>query len=526
MELKQKQIINRLDIFRNLISLQYNRSDYGFHRGTFRVRGDNIDIFPAYEDLAFRIKLDREQIVQITKINPFTGQIVNLIKQIYIYPAKHYLSAVKNKQSVFKQIEQDLDKQINSFQHQGKLIEAQRLQQRVSFDLEMIKEIGYINGIENYSRYFDGRKPGDPPFTLFDYFQKKYNQNWLLFIDESHMTIPQISGMYKGDVSRKQTLIDFGFRLPAALDNRPLTFNEFLHRIPQVIYVSATPSIWEISRAKDGVRHDKSGIRNNGIVEQLIRPTALVDPKITVRPTHGQIPDLINEISLRVKVKQRILVTTLTKRMAEDLADYLKDRKIKVHYLHSDIKTLERTDILDDLRRGKYDVIVGINLLREGLDLPEVSLVAILDADKEGFLRSQVSLIQTMGRASRHVSGEVIMYADNMTRSMTRAIAEVVRRRKIQLTYNQKHHITPQSISKPFRDKLIGTEEFTDPVMGSKNKPKTFIEQLHIDQDSLTPQDRQRLIKRLEKEMRFEAQSLNFELAAQIRDKILELKKH
>ena len=513
--------ISREAILTRLVELQYVRSDYDLRRATFRVRGETIDIYPAYLDTAYRIFTNMRAIEKIIEIDPLTGETAQVLDYLIIYPAKHYMMDISKRRDVFAQIEADLQTQIDKFKHQGKLIEAQCLNEKVHYDLEMLQQLGFVNGIENYSRYFDGRKPGEPPYSLLDYFQEKYGTDWLLLIDESHMTVPQIRGMYNGDRSRKQTLIDFGFRLPAAIDNRPLKFEEFLRRSPQTIYTSATPDEWEKSRALECA--SKFNYLNSGIVEQLVRPTGLVDPQISVRPVKGQIEDLISEIKKRVTRKERILVTTLTKRMAEDLTEYLHEQQINVQYLHADIQTLERSDILDDLRKGTYDVLVGINLLREGLDLPEVSLVAILDADKEGFLRSSVALIQTMGRAARHISGQVIMYADRVTGSMERAIEEVNRRRKAQIAYNKKHHITPISINKPIRDRLVEkTDEEIDPVFGSK--PKTTNDKLNIQSDRLTSIDKKKLIKLLEVEMRLEAQALNFEMAAQIRDKIRELK--
>ena len=551
LELRIGVKVTRESIVARLVELQYERSEFGFHRGTFRVRGDYIDLFPAYEDFGVRFEMTDQKILKITKIDPVSGVVVEELNFYIVYPAKHYMTDTKKNQHVFPQIEHDLNLQIEKFKKQNKLVEAQRIQQKVHYDLEMILEMGYVNGIENYSRYFDGRNPGDPPFTLFDYFKEKYADDWLLFVDESHMTIPQVRGMYAGDQSRKGTLVDFGFRLPSALDNRPLKFDEFLRRIPRTVYVSATPDEWEVSRAQETANSfqknknviSKSTLQlrelnntediyqlafgNNksiGVVEQLIRPTGLVDPEISIRPIMGQIDDLLTEIKSRIDRKERVLVTTLTKRTAEDLSDYLEEKGIKVHYLHSDVLTLERTDILDKLRRGDFDVIVGINLLREGLDLPEVSLVAILDADKEGFLRSRVSLIQTMGRAARHVSGTVVMYADRITKSMQAAIAEVKRRRAVQIEYNQKHGITPTSIVKPLREKMVQDLEFVDPVEGKKKSGRTLSELFEINTDSLTPVDTKKLIKRLEKEMRLYAEELNFEVAAQIRDKIRELK--
>ena len=519
LEMRAGMEVTRESILARLINLQYERSDYGFHRGTFRVRGDTVDIFPAYEDTAIRIEHDGKRVTMIRKIDPLTGNTIEELSLYVLYPAKHYMTDPQQNKAVFKIIEADLEQQMQLFKSHQKLLEAQRIQQKVRFDLEMIQELGYVNGIENYSRYFDGRNPGDAPYTLFDYYQETYGNEWLLIIDESHMTVPQIRGMYNGDRARKEVLVNFGFRLPSALDNRPLRFDEFLRRLPQTVYVSATPSKWEIGRAQEAAGSQP------GVIEQLIRPTGLIDPEVTIRPVGNQVADLEIEIRTTISSGQRVLVTTLTKRMAEDLSTFLEEKGIKVHYLHSDVLTLERSDILDDLRSGKYDVIVGINLLREGLDLPEVSLVAILDADKEGFLRSEVALIQTMGRAARHVSGRVIMYADVVTGSMQRAISEVKRRRAIQLAYNQQHGITPTGISKPIRDKLVLTEETVDdPVFGSRRRKSEERKLLEIKAESLTPQDTARLIKKLETEMRRAAADLDFEFAAELRDRIRTLK--
>jgi len=510
MKVDRKQIIDRL------IDLQYDRGDFGFHRGTFRVRGDTIDVYPAYQDDGVRIELISGKIKNVSLINTVTGNELtnNLarIKNFILYPAKHFITDPSKNIHVFNQIKKDLDQRTNELKKQGKLLEAQRLSQRVTYDLEMIQELGYVKGIENYSRYFDGRSPGDPPYSLLDYFNEPYGKDWLVIVDESHMTFPQIRGMYNGDQARKKTLVDYGFRLPAAIDNRPLKFDEFMRRIPNFIATSATPDEWEVSMAKKGV------------VQQLLRPTGIPDPLVEVRPTKRQIADVIEEIKKQVKKKQRTLVTTLTKRTAEDLSSYLGEQGLKVHYLHSDVKTLDRTDILDDLRLGKYDVLVGINLLREGLDLPEVSLVAILDADKEGFLRSDVTLIQTMGRAARHVEGKVIMYADTITGSMQRALSEVKRRRRYQLKMNKKYGITPRSIKKPIREKLIEKEEETviDSLFG--RKAEIYSRLPEIDVDALTPMDRKKLSVKLRREMLLAAQDLNFELAAEIRDKIHEIK--
>ncbi len=530
LELKPGMRVSRESILDRLVTLQYERSDYGYRRGTFRVRGDSIDLFPAYEDISLHIEVSESVLNKLETRDPLTGKLVENLPGTMVYPAKHYMTDPRMYKDVFQKIRKDMEKQVTWFNSHGKLIEAQRINERVNYDLEMIEEAGYVNGIENYSRYFDGRSPGDPPNTLFDYFEEATNRGqakkgqtleiqrsdpsrWLLFIDESHMTVPQIRGMYNGDRSRKQTLVDYGFRLPAALDNRPLRFDEFLRKIPQTVYVSATPDDWEVARAKESVQ----ALTQSGIVEQLVRPTGLVDPTITVKPSKGQIDDLIAEIEARVTRHERVLVTTLTKRMAEDLAKFLEDRGIKVHYLHSDVVTLERNDILADFRLGVYDVVVGINLLREGLDLPEVSLVAVLDADKEGFLRSRVSLIQIMGRASRHVRGQVILYADTVTKSMREATIEVERRRNVQLEYNKKHGITPQSISKPIRERMVQKTEEQKEITGSVMTQKQL--------DSMTPLDKKKLINRYTKLMRQASRDLNFELAAELRDLIAQLTK-
>ncbi len=495
MKVLREQIMDRLT------SLQYERSDFGFHRGTYRVNGDIIDVYPAYEDFGVKIELKDNFVSKIIKFDPISGQTIDkLMKYFVLYPSKHYVTDPTKNTNVFNEIKKDMLARSEELKKQGKQLEAHRLQQKVTYDLEMIKEVGYVKGIENYSRYFDGRNPGDPPYSLLDYFKEAYGKDWLVVVDESHMSFPQIRGMYAGDLSRKQTLIDYGFRLPAALDNRPLKFDEFVRRIPNFLAISATPSEWEISMA------------GGKVVQQLVRPTGIVDPQVEIRPTATQVKDVIEEIKKNAKKHQRTLVTTLTKRMAEDVASYLNEQGLKVHYLHSDVKTLERTDILDDLRRGEYDCLIGVNLLREGLDLPEVSLVAILDADKEGFLRSEVSLIQTMGRAARHVQGRVILYADSVTGSMDRALKEIGRRREYQVKWNKKYNITPKSIEKPIRERLVEVEEEAqgemDPVFGE------------IDTEGLTPMDKKKLILRLKREMKIAANDLNFELAAKIRDKI------
>lgn len=498
LEIKNGVRLGFKTIMKMLQKMYYQRNDLDFKRSTYRVKGDTIDIFPSYSDQAVRLNFLGDKIEKVSHLNPVTGDIIPTPQTLTIYPAKHYITPEQRLLPAMKQIEMDLEIRLKELKQQGKLLEAQRLEQRTNYDLEMIREFGYCNGIENYSRYFDGRGPGDPPYSLMEYFPKDF----LLIIDESHVTLPQIRGMYNGDRSRKETLIEFGFRLPSALDNRPLKFDEFQRKINQVIYVSATPDEYELSLAGD-----------DNVAEQLIRPTGIVDPQISVRSTSGQIPDVIKEVEARVREGERILITTLTKRMAEDLTDYLKEKGIKVNYLHSDIETLKRSDILHSLRLGEYDVIVGINLLREGLDLPEVSLVIILDADKEGFLRSRTSLIQTMGRAARHVKGQVIMYADTTTKSMKAAIDEVDRRRKYQLGYNKKHNITPRSIEKALRERLIEKVEELEEELGKKD----------FTIDDIPPKEREKMVKNLEAQMKQAAELLDFETAARLRDQIKEL---
>ncbi len=534
---------DRRELLAGLTDLQYERSEYELKRGSFRVKGDTIELWPAYEQHALKIRFLEDVIEKLTWFDPISGSATSHMPQatsLVIYPAKHYLTNRALLEQGFQSIKTELTQRVKALKAQGRELEAHRLNQKVSYDLEMIAEMGYVNGIENYSRHFDDRKPGDPPYTLLDYFQHN-TKDYLMVIDESHMTIPQINGMYRGDQARKSTLIDFGFRLPSALDNRPLKFDEFLRRMPQTIYTSATPAPWELSMArstwpvassgKTATRYtpqvypvEKLYGATSPIVEQLIRPTGLVDPPIDVRTSEGQIPNLITEIEARVAKGQRVLVTTLTKRMAEALSDHLKEKGIKVNYLHSDIITLDRSDILDSLRAGEYDVIVGINLLREGLDLPEVSLVAILDADKEGFLRSTTSLVQTMGRAARHIEGQVIMYADKITDSMQRAIDEVSRRRQIQLEHNLKHGITPQSIEKPIREKLLvrTPKESPQPSVIQLSK-KEAVDLATLNPDSLTPEDKKKLIRGLKRAMLQAAKDLNFELAATLRDTIEDL---
>ena len=516
LEITEGMKVGREQIIDRIVDLQYERSDFGFNRGTFRVRGNSIDIYPAYLDEGIHIEFDEGKIQKIEMINPVTGSVTKNKNEFnpttfVLYPAKHFMTNPDSYSEVFAKIMFDLDKRVRELKSEGKELEAHRIAQKVTYDMEMIREVGYVKGIENYSRYFDGRSPGDPPFSLLDYFNEPYKDKWLLLVDESHMTFPQIRGMFNGDLARKQTLIDYGFRLPSALDNRPLKFEEFMRRIPNFIASSATPKDWEVSM---------SGSKTTEI---LVRPTGIPDPLVEIKPVKNQVADVIEEIKKVTSKKQRTLVTTLTKKTAEDLTTYLNEQGLKVQYLHSDVATLDRTDILDDLRNGKYDVLVGINLLREGLDLPEVSLVAILDADKEGFLRSDITLIQTMGRAARHVEGRVIMYADKVTGSMERALSEVKRRRAYQLEYNKKHNITPVSISKPIRERIIENQqgERGSWVFGSKEP--IFDSLPHLEVDAMTPMEKKRLIKNLTTEMRVAAQDLNFELAAEIRDKIKEI---
>jgi excinuclease ABC subunit B len=512
LELNLNEEIDQLSILRRLTELQYQRSEFDFKRGTFRIRGERIDIYPAYEDFGYRVIVESNKIKNFEKFDPLTGKLISSyqssLKKLIIYPAKHYLIDNQTFKNVEEKIREDLKKESEELKKKGKLVEAERLIRRVNYDLEMIKEVGYVNGIENYSRYFDGRKPGDPPYSLLNYFVESYQDNWLLFIDESHMTVPQLRGMYHGDFSRKKTLVDYGFRLKAAFDNRPLKFEEFYQIPSRIIYVSATPDEFEINLSKP-----------DGVVEQLIRPTGIVDPEIIIRPAKNEIEDLVGEIEKRVKNKEKILVTTLTKKMAEDLTNFLKEKNIKASYLHSDIETLERSDILDNLRKGNFDVLIGVNLLREGLDLPEVTLVAILDADKEGFLRSKTSLIQTMGRAARNINSCVILYADEITNSLNEAVDEVKRRRSYQIEYNKKHHITPKTIYKPIREKIIEKEE--NLYVFDKNLVYQDLDS--ITPESMTPYDKKKVIKKLKLEMKHQAENLNFELAIKIREKIKQL---
>lgn len=493
--LKVGSPLDRNTFVRKLIELQYTRTNSDLTRGTFRLRGDQWEIMPPDRELMYLLEVKKGEIVSIFEITPAEGfrkEKTPSLKEVYIAPAKHFITPVRDRARAIKAIQEELKEQLKKFEKGGKLLEAERLERRTKFDLAMMREIGYCNGIENYSQHLSGRPAGEPPDTLLNYFP----EDFLTIIDESHVTVPQIRGMYAGDASRKKTLVEYGFRLPSAIDNRPLTFKEFEQRIGQIIFTSATPSVYEKEKSKQ-------------TVEQIIRPTGLIDPKITIRPVKGQIDDLIPRIEERVKNKERVLVTTLTKRMAEDLSAYLEERKIKVTYLHSDVKTLDRIKILTNLRKGNFDVLVGVNLLREGLDLPEVSLVAILDADKEGFLRSETSLVQTIGRAARNVRGEVMMYADVITGSIERAVKETERRRKIQLAYNKKHHITPKTIIKEIKDILPVEEILKLEIMPIPKSKKGF----------------ELIIKEKEQEMRKAAQELNFELAAILRDELKVLKK-
>ncbi len=493
--LEKGQKIGRQQIISKLVEILYERNDHDFRRGTFRVRGDVIEVYPTYDDNAFRIELWGDEVESLSQIDPLLGQVRQTYLRLPIYPKTHYVMSPATREQAMKSIEAELTWWHAELEKQGKLIEAQRVYQRTMFDLEMIKQIGYCHGIENYSRHFSGRLPGEAPPTLLDYLPTDH----MIFIDESHQTMPQLHGMYHGDRSRKDVLVNYGFRMPSAKDNRPLTFEEFENRVNQIIYVSATPGPYELTKS--------AGV----VVEQIIRPTGLIDPEVEIRPIKGQVDDLLNQVRLRVELNERVLVTTLTKRMSEDLAEYYSEVGVKCAYLHSEVATLDRIKILRDLRRGVFDVLIGVNLLREGLDLPEVSLVAILDADKEGFLRSAGSLIQTIGRAARHLNGRAILYADVITVSMKRALDETDRRRTVQRQYNLEHNITPQSIIKPIDMSLVAIAEgdyVTVPV-----EPEDPIEEL-------SPQQRQQFIQELEERMRDAAKKFEFEKAAQIRDRI------
>ena len=496
--LRPGMIKERDELMAKLIEIQYDRNDMDFHRGTFRVRGDVVEVIPAYEsETAIRIEFFGDEIDRITEIDILTGEIKDELKHAAIFPASHYVVDRENINRAVKDIETELDERVKEFKRQDKLLEAQRIAERTNFDIEMLKETGFCSGIENYSRHLAGLAPGQPPYTLIDYFP----DDFIMMIDESHKTVPQIGGMYNGDQSRKSTLVDYGFRLPSAKDNRPLNFEEFESKINQVLFVSATPGVYE---------EEHELLR----AEQVIRPTGLLDPEVEVRPVEGQIDDLLGEINKEIAKKNKILVTTLTKRMAEDLTDYMREVGIRVKYLHSDVDTLERTEIIRDMRLDVFDVLVGINLLREGLDIPEITLVAILDADKEGFLRSETSLIQTIGRAARNAEGHVIMYADTVTDSMRMAIEETKRRREIQMKYNEEHGITPQTIKKAVRD-LISISQKVDSAQMKLEK----------DPESMSRQELEKLIGEVTKKMKKAAADLNFEAAAELRDKLLELKK-
>jgi len=497
--LEKGQKISRNQIVSKLVEILYDRNETDFRRGTFRVRGDVIEVYPTYDDSAYRIGLFGDEVESLSQIDPLLGQVKQTYLRLPIYPKTHYVMSQETKNKAMDSIREELSWWHKELEKQGKSIEAQRLYQRTMFDLEMMKEIGYCHGIENYSRHFSGRLPGEAPPTLLDYLP----HDAVIFIDESHQTVPQLHGMYHGDRSRKEVLVAHGFRLPSALDNRPLTFEEFEHRVNQVIYVSATPGPYELTRS--------AGV----VVEQIIRPTGLIDPEVEIRPVKGQVDDLLGEIRKRVEAGQRILVTTLTKRMAEDLSEYYSEVGVRCRYLHSEVETLERIKILRDLRRGEFDVLVGINLLREGLDLPEVSLVAILDADKEGFLRSSGSLIQTIGRAARHVEGRAILYADVMTDSMHKALDETGRRRRIQLDYNEQNHIVPQSIVKPIDMSLVAVAEGDYVTVPLETDEEV---------ESLTPEQRDKFIGELEDRMREAARKFEFEKAAQLRDRVKALK--
>lgn len=507
-----------------LVQLLYDRSEFEFKRGTFRIRGDYMDIYPSYQEYGIRLKSESARITSIVKFDALTGEEQEVLgNKIVIYPTKQYITDRKALEGAEKDIKRDLEKEYTELKNRGKLVEAERLLRKVNYDMEMLKEVGYVNGVENYSRYFDGRKPGDPPYSLIDYFRLAYGDKFMTIIDESHMTVPQIGGMYNGDQARKRTLIDFGFRLNSALDNRPMKFDEFYNATSNLVYVSATPDEWEVDMARQEVKAKKF-TEHEGVVEQLIRPTGIIDPEITIRPAKTEISDLIEEVVKRADKKEKVLVTTLTKKTAEDLTEYLKEREIRAAYLHSDIHTLERSDVLDNLRKGEFDVLIGVNLLREGLDLPEVTLVAILDADKEGFLRSRTSLIQTMGRAARNVDGQVILYADQTTKSMEKAIDEIGRRREIQRAYNKEHNINPKTIYKKIRDKIA--EEHEEYLMFDRRNVEITPKQIEsIDVNSLTAYDKKKVVKKLEHEMKKQAEDMNFELAIQLRDKIKDLKR-
>ncbi len=510
--LKVGDEIERNALLRRFVDVQYKRNDVAFERGTFRVRGDTVEIIPMYEELAIRIEMFGDEIEKITTLNPLTGEIVRDEEEMYIFPATHYAAGPETMQRAMSDIQDELQIQLNTFKKQNKLLEEQRLRMRTTFDLEMMEQLGFCSGIENYSRHLDGREPGSAPNCLLDYFP----EDFLLVIDESHVTVPQIGAMYEGDASRKRTLVEHGFRLPSALDNRPLKWPEFQERVGQTVYLSATPGKYELEKVKGDV------------VEQVIRPTGLIDPKIVIKPIKGQIDDLLEEINIRAERNERVLVTTLTKKMSEDLTDYLQERGVRVRYLHSEVDTLRRVELLRELRSGDYDVLIGINLLREGLDLPEVSLVAILDADKEGFLRSATSLIQTIGRAARNVSGEVHMYADNMTASMEKAIDETNRRRAKQVAYNLERGVDPRPLRKKIADitDMIAREsDDTDELIAGIKGAKGSVPFVERGKGSLARQELAALIGSLTEQMRSAADELAFELAGRLRDEIKELKR-
>lgn len=495
--LRPGQEISRDQLLNQLVDIQFERNDIDFQRGRFRVRGDVVEVFPASRDEhAFRIEFFGDEIDRIREIESLTGKTIGEVDHLILFPATHFVTNDEHMEQSIAKIQAELEEQLKVFETEGKLLEAQRLRQRTEYDIEMLREMGYTNGVENYSRHMDGRAAGEPPYTLLDFFP----EDFLIMIDESHMTMGQIKGMYNGDQARKQMLVDYGFRLPSALDNRPLRREEFESHVHQIVYVSATPGDYEMEQT-------------DTIVEQIIRPTGLLDPEIDVRPSMGQMDDLLGEINQRVERGERTFITTLTKKMAEDLTDYLKEMGVKVKYMHSDIKTLERTEIIRDLRLGVFDVLIGINLLREGIDVPEVSLVAILDADKEGFLRNERGLIQTIGRAARNADGHVIMYADKVTESMQRAIDETARRREIQMAYNEAHGIIPQTIKKDIRD-----------LISISKAAESDVAETAVDYETMSRSERKEAIKTLQKQMQEAAELLDFELAAQIRDMILELK--
>ena len=494
--------VERDALLRRLVDIQYTRNDLAFSRGTFRVRGDTLEIFPVYEELAIRVEFFGDEIEALSTLHPLTGEVITTPSQLYVFPATHYVAGPERMERAIAGIEAELEQQLANMEKQGKLLEAQRLRMRTTYDIEMMRQVGFCSGIENYSRHIDGRTAGSAPNTLLDYFP----EDFLLVIDESHNTVPQIGAMYEGDMSRKRTLVEHGFRLPSAMDNRPLKWEEFLGRIGQTVYLSATPGAYELSKSK-------------GTVEQIVRPTGLLDPQILVKPTKGQIDDLVHEIRVRAERDERVLVTTLTKKMSEDLTDYLLDLGIRVRYLHSEVDTLRRIELLSELRRGDYDVLVGINLLREGLDLPEVSLVAILDADKEGFLRGKTALIQTIGRAARHINGKVLMYADKRTEAISAAIAETDRRRAVQLAYNEEHGITPESVVKGVSDIAEFLSLDTSPNVPRRRRG------VGREVEGLDREELEKLVVTLEEEMFAAAEELRFEYAAKLRDEIKSLRR-